>query len=530
MKMNRRILIVDDREDLRKQLARLLSHSDSKSETSSLIQQIRNRISPDNEPADNSHRVIYEIDAADQGKSAYEMVKDSFTRNEPYAMIFLDMRMPPGWNGLETAQRIRSIDKEILIVIMTAYADYEQQEIVEHVGDPEKLLYLKKPFHPEEVRQLAFALTENWNINRREKDRLILTNRLLRENSFLTHGKYTNLNDTYRTVLDAFLAFLDAESGVFGRRIDDQIEVCAVASNRDEKLVRKLDSKHNSQLVTDEKDGSAYLPLQVGEFAGFVFIPNKSIEFPYEQLNPFLEILSESARDMLRIAFLLHQSSNHGVISAVGTAVRRVVDSLQTTRDQLIGIGETSADSAMNDLYRDVQARVEEALALTEGIESYCSGHAGKPNRMRHSVAELVSRAIEGERQVIDEAGVHLSSTVAPRVIIDCDGPMIVRALRELLRNAAGAVTAGDSGQRDISITAAYLDDERRIHLAVTDSGRGLDAETSEHLFDAFFTCDDRNGLGATIAKQIVDNHGGEISCNSSPDTGTSIEIILPVG
>ena len=76
MKMNRRILIVDDREDLRKQLARLLSHSDSKSETSSLIQQIRNRISPDNEPADNSHRVIYEIDAADQGKSAYEMVKD----------------------------------------------------------------------------------------------------------------------------------------------------------------------------------------------------------------------------------------------------------------------------------------------------------------------------------------------------------------------------------------------------------------------------------------------------------------------
>ena len=64
MKMNRRILIVDDREDLRKQLSRLLSHSDSKSETSSLIQQIRNRISPDKDPADNGQRVTYEIDAA----------------------------------------------------------------------------------------------------------------------------------------------------------------------------------------------------------------------------------------------------------------------------------------------------------------------------------------------------------------------------------------------------------------------------------------------------------------------------------
>jgi CheY-like chemotaxis protein len=530
MKMNRRILIVDDREDLRKQLSRLLSHSDSKSGTSSLIQQIRNRISPDKDPADNGQRVTYEIDAAHQGKSAYEMVKDSFTRNEPYALMFLDMRMPPGWNGLETAQRVRSIDKEIQIVIMTAYADYEQQEIVEHVGDPEKLLYLKKPFHPEEIRQLAFAMTENWNINRREKDRLILTNRLLRENSFLTHSKYTSLNDTYRTVLDAFLAFLDTESGIMGRRIDDQVEICAVASSRDEKLIRKRGSDHNSPPVTDEKSGSAYLPLQAGEFDGFVFIPRKSIEFPYDQLNPFLEILSESACDVLKIAFLLHQSSNHGVIRAVGTAVRRVVDSLQATRDQLKDAGGTSADTAMNTLCRDVQARIEEALALTEGIESYCSGHAGKPSRMRHSVAELVSQAIEGERQVIDDAGVHLSSTVAPRVIIDCDGPMIVRALRELLRNAAGAVAAGGSGQRDISITAAYLDDETRIHLAVTDSGLGLDAETSEHLFDAFYTCGDRNGLGATIAKQIVDNHGGEISCNSSPDTGTSIEIILPVG
>ena len=120
MKTNRRILIVDDREDLRKQLSRLLSHSDSKSETSSLIQQIRNRISPDKAPAANGQRVTYEIDAARQGKSAYEMVKDSFTRNEPYALMFLDMRMPPGWNGLETAQRVRSIDKEIQIVIMTA--------------------------------------------------------------------------------------------------------------------------------------------------------------------------------------------------------------------------------------------------------------------------------------------------------------------------------------------------------------------------------------------------------------------------
>jgi two-component system NtrC family sensor kinase len=158
MNENRRILIVDDQDDLRKQLSRLLTQFDSKSETSSLIQKMR-RITGSKEAAATKDPIKYEIAAVSQGKKAYEMVKDSFSRSEPYALMFLDMRMPPGWNGLETAQRIRSIDKEIQIVVMTAYADYEQHEIAERVGDPEKLLYLKKPFHPEEIRQLALSLT-----------------------------------------------------------------------------------------------------------------------------------------------------------------------------------------------------------------------------------------------------------------------------------------------------------------------------------------------------------------------------------
>ena len=135
MESNRRILVVDDQEDLRNQVAKMLTKRGGQNETSSLIEQIRNRISRSKEsPTPQSEKINYSVDTVGQGKEAYELVKESFAKKEPYSVMFLDMRMPPGWDGLETAQRIRAIDKEVQIVIMTAYADYEQQEIADLVG------------------------------------------------------------------------------------------------------------------------------------------------------------------------------------------------------------------------------------------------------------------------------------------------------------------------------------------------------------------------------------------------------------
>jgi signal transduction histidine kinase/DNA-binding response OmpR family regulator len=526
MNENRRILIVDDQDDLRKQLSRLLTQFDSKSETSSLIQKMR-RITGSKEAAATKDPIKYEIAAVSQGKKAYEMVKDSFSRSEPYALMFLDMRMPPGWNGLETAQRIRSIDKEIQIVVMTAYADYEQHEIAERVGDPEKLLYLKKPFHPEEIRQLALSLTENWNINRREKERLILTNRLLRENTFLTHGNYANISDVYKCVLDAFLSFLDAESGIIGRRENDNITVCAAATTRDERLVKKIGSTHNSEPITDEQDGSAYLPLQADNFDGFIYIACKSITFPYDQLNPFLEILAETAREVLQIAFLINQSNDRKVVAAIGDAIHRVVTALQASRDRINA--EVNTESTQTELFRDVLDYTDNALTLSEGIENYCRGHIKSDTRMPHSVSQLIDEAIEAERKAIRKSGAHVESTVAPRVSIKCDGNRMVRCLQELLANAVAA-RRPDSSHHIVRITAEYADDnESRLRLTIADTGKGLDAETMEQVFDPFFTRADRNGLGATIAKQVVENHGGEISCTANADSGATVEILLPV-
>jgi CheY-like chemotaxis protein len=104
----------------------------------------------------------YELDSAYQGQEAYSKVQEALQRKCPYALIFMDVRMPPGWDGIETVKRIWELDREVQIVICTAYADYTWEEIFNLFGRSDSLVFLRKPFDHTEVRQLASALTTKW--------------------------------------------------------------------------------------------------------------------------------------------------------------------------------------------------------------------------------------------------------------------------------------------------------------------------------------------------------------------------------
>ena len=112
---------------------------------------------------------FFQVSYAAQGKEGLEMTKVALTEKTPFAVAFIDVRMPPGWDGMKTACRIRELDPNIEIVIVTAYSDRSCEEIVRAVGSPGKLLFIRKPFDPEELKQLAVSLTEKWTISRREK-------------------------------------------------------------------------------------------------------------------------------------------------------------------------------------------------------------------------------------------------------------------------------------------------------------------------------------------------------------------------
>ena len=160
LKPNHRILIVDDNTSIHADFRNILCPDNSDEAAANEMEAV---LFDEDKPA--ADQMSFELDSAYQGQEALEMVKRALAENRPYALAFVDVRMPPGWDGIETIARIWEVDPELQIVVCTAYADYSWEEMRAKVGQPDSLLVLKKPFDNIEVQQLAHALTKKWLLN-----------------------------------------------------------------------------------------------------------------------------------------------------------------------------------------------------------------------------------------------------------------------------------------------------------------------------------------------------------------------------
>ena len=100
------------------------------------------------------------------------MVQRALQEERPYAMAFMDVRMPPGWDGIETTERIWQVSPNLQIVLCTAYSDYSWDEMIQKLGHSDRLVILKKPFDTIEVLQMAHALTVKWQLGEQVRNRL----------------------------------------------------------------------------------------------------------------------------------------------------------------------------------------------------------------------------------------------------------------------------------------------------------------------------------------------------------------------
>ena len=114
----------------------------------------------------------FEVDCADQGQTGLAMVQSALQRGSPYAVAFVDMLMPPGWDGLETIDQLWSVDPELEIVICTAFVDLLRDRFTQRLEHSDKLLILRKPFDNIEVWQLASVLTQKWYLAQQVKHQL----------------------------------------------------------------------------------------------------------------------------------------------------------------------------------------------------------------------------------------------------------------------------------------------------------------------------------------------------------------------
>jgi signal transduction histidine kinase len=164
-KILRRILIIDDNPDIHQDFAMILTPRVDMSKLEELETELFGR----EKPAPQRRGPIYDLDFASQGQQGLEKVKSALAQEMPYQLAFIDMRMPPGWDGLRTIEEIWAVDPEIQVVICTAFSDYSWEDISQRLGMNENLLILKKPFDSSEVSQLASTLTEKWALARQAK-------------------------------------------------------------------------------------------------------------------------------------------------------------------------------------------------------------------------------------------------------------------------------------------------------------------------------------------------------------------------
>ena len=157
---NRKILVIDDMASIRADFAKIL---DTPPESAALAELERNLFGG---PAPQRALPRFELGFAAQGLEGIAQVREAVAQGNPYAMAFVDVRMPPGLDGIETVVRLWEIDPRLEIAICTAYSDYTWQQMLERLTRPGQFLVLGKPFESTGVRQAALALTEKWNLAR----------------------------------------------------------------------------------------------------------------------------------------------------------------------------------------------------------------------------------------------------------------------------------------------------------------------------------------------------------------------------
>ena len=165
---NKRVLIVDDQKEIHDDFKEMLSserHASTDAMAAAFVGDEERLSMPE-----------FEVLHARSGEHAFEVVRAGKERGRPIAVAFVDIRMPPGIDGLQTIRKVREIDRDIELVIMTAYTDRSLPEIVHGIELIHKVLYIRKPFTREEVQQITLSLVGKWNIEQElAEQRLQLT-------------------------------------------------------------------------------------------------------------------------------------------------------------------------------------------------------------------------------------------------------------------------------------------------------------------------------------------------------------------
>jgi two-component system, NtrC family, sensor kinase len=468
--VNRRILIVDDNQaihtDFRKILGAPASPTPAVDELAAMLFGT----------PEVARRSEFELDSAFQGREALELITNATTAGRPYALAFVDMRMPPGWDGLETIEHLWRADPLLQVVICSAYSDHSWEDLRDRLGESDALLIIKKPFDPIEVVQSAHALTAKWMLARRAR------------------AHVENLESAVRARTAELEAVANQLADEMRRRDRMEVEL---------RLAQRLEA--------------------VGQLAAGVA---HEINTPIQYVGDSLHFVREGSLALVQMATAMRVAAAESGPSG---------SSLATLTSRLDSIAEEADLPYLAEQIPPALDRIQDGVARVAKIVRAMKELA-HPGLSETAPADL-NRALENALQVTANAyryAADLEIDLGDLPPVMCLAGEMNQVFLNLIVNAAHAMErCGQDETPRGRLRIATRVDGPDVVISISDTGHGISQAIRERVFDAFFTTKEvgrGTGQGLAISRNIVvDRHGGHLTFESTVGVGTTFHVRLPI-
>lgn len=517
---NTRILVIDDEESIRNSFREILVPR--RRDYSELREASAELFGDDTPRPAGSETFQAELHEAESGARGLDLVKEAVEEDRPYAVIFVDMRMP-GWNGLETVQRIREHDSRAEVIFITAYSDYSIEDVVSKAGA--NVGYLTKPFAPEEIRQLSTKAIYEWNKTRGLEDLIHVISDL--------RATKAELDLLLHNILQQVADLVGSSSALLAVRNGDNysklIGIGTLAD--DESALRQLEgltAVHTDQI----HQGEDYIYFPMDRYGVFALFESDAGPLRKDRIY-MVQLFIEQATQAIRNAELQEELLRHERLSAMGKGVSVVAHDLRSPLGNIVSLLELieadyGADENLRSYLSMIRSSAESAGSIVNDILDFTRDTRviGTPV----SMGDILSRVDRDIRETATDSGVAVSySDSETSLVLVADESKLQRVISNLVRNALEAIAEHCAAPTEHHVEVHARADGSDAVIEVVDDGPGLPAQLSGQLFVPFATGGARGttGLGLPIVKQFVEAHEGTVDYRSSGE-GTRFIIRLP--